>query len=160
MEEKYGKLHGTIRSIPFTVAGQLAIGFFCCLGGGLTLANSIKAGTGVGVISIVLLLAGIFFLVYSIRAMIVAKIYLYDDAVVIVEALKKTVIMREDLYAIYWDYAGANTVNSRAANKNVNTAEFLAKGGRSICKVSDGVWKDMMSILGAWQDEYKIPRDV
>lgn len=155
MEEKYGKLHGTIRSIPFTVAGQLAVGFFCCLGGGLTLAKS-----GISAISIILLLAGIFFVVYALRAMIVAKIYLYDDAVVIVEALKKTVIMREDLYAIYWDYAGANTVNSRAANKNVNTAEFLAKGGRSICKVSDGVWKDLMTILGAWQDEYKIPRDV
>ncbi len=154
MEEKYGKLHDKIDSVPFTVLGQLAIGVFCCLGGGLTIANGISA------LSIILIVVGIALIVYGIRGMFIAKIYLYDDAVVIVEALKKTVIMREDLYAIYWSYAGANEVNSRAANKNVNTAEFLAKGGRAICKVSDGVWKDMMTKLGAWQDEYKIPRDV
>ncbi len=159
MEEKYGKLHDKISSVPFTVLGQLAIGFFCCLGGVLTLMNAIKAGS-IKPLPIILLVVGIALIVYAVRAMIVAKIYLYDDAVVIVEALKKTVIMREDLYAIYWSYAGANEINSRAANKNVNTAEFLAKGGRSIYKVSDGVWKDMMTKLGAWQDEYKIPRDV
>ena len=155
MEEKYGKLHDKISAIPFTVLGQLAIGFICALGGGISIVKgNVKA------MPIILLVVGIAFLVFAVRAMIVAKIYLYDDAVVIVEALKKTVIMREDLYAIYWSYAGANEINSRAANKNVNTAEFLAKGGRAIYKVSDGVWKDMTSKLGAWQDEYKIPRDV
>ena len=82
-----------------------------------------------GTTGIVLFLVGAVLLAYCIRT-IMGKVVCYENAIVIKETFKTTVIPRDKIAAIFWERPGANASNEKVRT-NVNVADIILAGGRT-----------------------------
>lgn len=159
MEETYGKKFGEAKTLPLAVSGMLMVAFIFLIAGVSVLGYGISKGklASMGVTGIILLLVGIALLVYCIKT-IRGGVICYENAIVIKETFKTTVIPREDIACIFWEQPGANASNDKVRT-NVNTADIIMVGGRKHYKISDGYYSNV-EMLGRYQSEYKIPREI
>jgi len=96
-------------------------------------------------------------LAYCIKT-IMGKVVCYENAIVIKETFKTTVIPRDKIAAIFWERPGANASNEKVRT-NVNVADIILAGGRTHYRISDGYYSNV-DILGKYQNEYKIPMEI
>ena len=95
MEESYGKKFGEAKTLPLAVSGMLMVAFIFLIAGISVLGYGISKGTfaSLGVTGIVLLLVGVLLLIYCIKT-IMGRVICYENAIVIKETFKTTVIPR------------------------------------------------------------------
>lgn len=156
MEEKYGQKIGQAKPLLVAVSGVLMVACIILVAGIAVLAYGISKGS-FKVVSIPLLLVGIGMLVYSIKT-IRGSVACYENAIVITETFKTTVLPREDIAAIYWERPGASSSNERMRT-NATIADIIMAGGRKHYKISDGYY-DNIDVLGKYQGLYKIPQEI
>lgn len=159
VEESYGKKFGEAKTLPLAVSGMLMVAFIFLVAGISVLGYGISKGTfaSLGVTGIVLLLVGVLLLIYCIKT-IMGRVICYENAIVIKETFKTTVIPREKIAAIFWERPGANASNEKVRT-NVNVADIILVGGRQHYKISDGYYSNV-EVLGLYQNEYKIPMEI
>lgn len=159
MEESYGKKFGEAKTLPLAVSGMLMVAFVFLIAGISVIGYGISKGTfgSMGITGIVLLLVGVVLLVYCIKT-IMGKVECYENAIVIKETFKTTVIPRDQIAAIFWERPGANASNDKVRT-NVNVADIILVGGHKHYKISDGYYSNV-EVLGLYQNEYKIPMEI
>ena len=108
-------------------------------------------------VSGMLMLVGVLLLIYCIKT-IMGRVICYENAIVIKETFKTTVIPREKIAAIFWERPGAKASNEKVRT-NVNVADIILVGGRQHYKISDGYYSNV-EVLGLYQNEYKIPMEI
>lgn len=156
MEEKYGKKMGEAKPLLVAVSGILMVAVIFLIAGAAVLGYSLSKG-GFNVVSIPLLLVGVVMMVYCIMT-IRGSVTCYENAIVIREAFKETVLPREEIAAIYWERPGANVSNEKVRT-NVNIGDIIMVGGRKHYKISDGYYSNV-DVLGLYQEYYKIPQEI
>ena len=156
MEENYGKKIGEAKTLPLAVSGMLMVAFIFLIAGISVMGYGISKGKfeSLGTTGIVLFLVGAVLLAYCIKT-IMGKVVCYENAIVIKETFKTTVIPRDKIAAIFWERPGANASNEKVRT-NVNVADIILAGGRTHYRISDGYYSNV-DILGKYQNEYKIP---
>lgn len=159
MEENYGKKIGEAKTLPLAVSGMLMVAFIFLIAGVSVMGYGISKGEfeSLGTTGIVLFLVGAVLLVYCIKT-IMGKVVCYENAIVIKETFKTTVIPRDKIAAIFWERPGANASNEKVRT-NVNVADIILAGGRTHYRISDGYYSNV-DILGKYQNEYKIPMEI
>ena len=159
MEENYGKKIGEAKTLPLAVSGMLMVAFIFLIAGVSVMGYGISKGKfeSLGTTGIVLFLVGAVLLAYCIKT-IMGKVVCYENAIVIKETFKTTVIPREKIVAIFWERPGANASNEKVRT-NVNVADIILAGGRTHYRISDGYYSNV-DILGKYQNEYKIPMEI
>ena len=156
MEEKYGKKFGEAKTLPLAVSGMLMVAFVVLIAGVSVLGYGISKGK-FNVLGLILIVVGALLLAYCIKT-IMGKVVCYENAIVIQETFKTTVIPREDIAAIFWERPGANASNEKVRT-NVNIADIILAGGRKHYKISDGYYSNV-EVLGLYQNEYHIPMEI
>ena len=156
VEEKYGKKMGEAKPLVIANSGLMLLAFVFIVAGAAVMGYSISKG-GFNAVSIPLLLVGLALLAYIIKIM-TGGVFCYENAIVIQEAFKTTVIPREDIGAIYWEQPHANVSNEKVRT-NVTTADILLAGGKRHYKISDGAYSNV-DCIGKYQEMYKIPREI
>lgn len=156
MEEKYGKKMGEAKPLVVAVSGMLMITAVLLIAGVSVLGYSISKG-GFNFVSIPLLVGGVALLVYCVRT-IRGSVTCYENAIVIREAFKETVIPREEIAAIFWERPGANASNEKVRT-NVNIGDIIMAGGRKHYKISDGYYSNV-EVLGLYQEHFRIPQEI
>lgn len=78
---------------------------------------------GFNAICIPLLVVGIALLIYCVKT-IRGSVTCYENAIVIREAFKETVIPRDQIAAIFWERPGANASNEKVRT-NVNIGDII-----------------------------------
>ena len=159
MEENYGKKIGEAKTLPLAVSGMLMVAFIFLIAGISVMGYGISKGKfgSLGTTGIVLFLVGAVLLAYCIKT-IMGKVVCYENAIVIKETFKTTVIPRDKIAAIFWERPGANASNEKVRT-NVNVADIILAGGRTHYRISDG-YNSNVDILGKYQNEYKIPMEI
>ena len=159
MEENYGKKIGEAKTLPLAVSGMLMVAFIFLIAGISVMGYGISKGKfgSLGTTGIVLFLVGAVLLAYCIKT-IMGKVVCYENAIVIKETFKTTVIPRDKIAAIFWERPGANASNEKVRT-NVNVADIILAGGRTHYRISDGYYSNG-DILGTYQNEYKIPMEI
>ena len=159
MEENYGKKIGEAKTLPLAVSGMLMVAFIFLMAGISVMGYGISKGKfeSLGTTGIVLFLVGAVLLAYCIKT-IMGKVVCYENAIVIKETFKTTVIPRDKIAAIFWERPGANASNEKVRT-NVNVADIILAGGRTHYRISDGYYSNV-DILGKYQNEYKIPMEI
>ena len=159
MEENYGKKIGEAKTLPLAVSGLLMVAFIFLIAGISVMGYGISKGKfeSLGTTGIVLFLVGAVLLAYCIKT-IMGKVVCYENAIVIKETFKTTVIPRDKIAAIFWERPGANASNEKVRT-NVNVADIILAGGRTHYRISDGYYSNV-DILGKYQNEYKIPMEI
>ena len=159
MEENYGKKIGEAKTLPLAVSGMLMVAFIFLIAGVSVMCYGISKGKfeSLGTTGIVLFLVGAVLLAYCIKT-IMGKVVCYENAIVIKETFKTTVIPRDKIAAIFWERPGANASNEKVRT-NVNVADIILAGGRTHYRISDGYYSNV-DILGKYQNEYKIPMEI
>ena len=159
MEENYGKKIGEAKTLPLAVSGMLMVAFIFLIAGVSVMGYGISEGKfeSLGTTGIVLFLVGAVLLAYCIKT-IMGKVVCYENAIVIKETFKTTVIPRDKIAAIFWERPGANASNEKVRT-NVNVADIILAGGRTHYRISDGYYSNV-DILGKYQNEYKIPMEI
>ncbi len=159
MEENYGKKIGEAKTLPLAVSGMLMVAFIFLIAGVSVMGYGISKGKfeSLGTTGIVLFLVGAVLLAYCIKT-IMGKVVCYENAIVIKETFKTTVIPRDKIAAIFWERPGANASNEKVRT-NVNVADIILAGGRTHYRISDGHYSNV-DILGKYQNEYKIPMEI
>lgn len=156
MEEKYGKKFGEAKTLPLAVSGLLMVACVIVVAGVAVLGVSISKG-GFSVIGLILLIAGLLMFAHCVKT-IMGKVECFENAIVIKEAYKTTVIPRDQIAAIFWERPGANSSNDKVRT-NVNVADIILVGGRKHYRISDGYYSNV-EVLGLYQNEYKIPMEI
>lgn len=156
MEEKYGMKLGEAKPLVVAVSGILMITAVFLIAGVAVLGYSLSKGS-FNIVSIPLLLVGIALLVYCIKT-IRGSVTCYENAIVIKETFKETVLPREEIAAIFWERPGANASNEKVRT-NVNIGDIIMAGGRKHYKISDGYYSNV-EVLGLYQERYKIPQEI
>ena len=159
MEENYGKKIGEAKTLPLADSGMLMVAFIFLIAGVSVMGYGISKGKfgSLGTTGIVLFLVGAVLLAYCIKT-IMGKVVCYENAIVIKETFKTTVIPRDKIAAIFWERPGANASNEKVRT-NVNVADIILAGGRTHYRISDGYYSNV-DILGKYQNEYKIPMEI
>ena len=159
MEENYGKKIGEAKTLPLAVSGMLMVAFIFLIAGISVMGYGISKGKfeSLGTTGIVLFLVGAVLLAYCIKT-IMGKVVCYENAIVIKETFKTTVIPRDKIAAIFWERPGANASNEKVRT-NVNVADIILAGVRTHYRISDGYYSNV-DILGKYQNEYKIPMEI
>lgn len=159
MEENYGKKIGEAKTLPLAVSGMLMVAFIFLIAGISVMGYDISKGKfgSLGTTGIVLFLVGAVLLAYCIKT-IMGKVVCYENAIVIKETFKTTVIPRDKIAAIFWERPGANASNEKVRT-NVNVADIILVGGRQHYKISDGYYSNV-EVLGLYQNEHKIPMEI
>ena len=159
MEENYGKKIGEAKTLPLAVSGMLMVAFIFLIAGISVMGYGISKGKfeSLGTTGIVLFLVGAVLLAYCIKT-IMGKVVCYENAIVIKETFKTTVIPRDKIAAIFWERPGANASNEKVRT-NVNVADIILAGGRTHYRISDGYYSNV-DVLGKYQNEYKIPMEI
>ena len=156
MEEKYGKKFGEAKTLPVAVSGILMVACIVIVAGIAVLGVGISKGK-FNPVGLVILIVGVLLFIHCVKT-INGKVICYENAIVIKEAYKSTVIPREKIAAIYWERPGANASNERVQT-NVNVAQIILVGGRTNYRISDGYYSNV-EVLGLYQSEYKIPQEI
>ena len=159
MEENYGKKIGEAKTLPLAVSGMLMVAFIFLIAGISVMGYGISKGKfeSLGTTGIVLFLVGAVLLAYCIKT-IMGKVVCYENAIVIKETFKTTVIPRDKIAAIFWERPGANASNEKVRT-NVNVADIILAGGRTHYRIADGYYSNV-DILGKYHNEYKIPMEI
>ena len=131
MEENYGKKIGEAKTLPLAVSGMLMVAFIFLIAGISVMGYGISKGKfeSLGTTGIVLFLVGAVLLAYCIKT-IMGKVVCYENAIVIKETFKTTVIPRDKIAAIFWERPGANASNEKVRT-HVNVADIILAGGRT-----------------------------
>lgn len=145
--------------MPMVCIGQFIVGICLVIGGIIALRSAIVSSAS-PLYAIVLFLAGVLFIVYCARLLMYCRIDLHEKAIIVYQMFKTQEIPLDDIFAIYWDFPGQNSINSRGPNKNVTTAEILMEGGRLAYRVTSGIYKDVESKLGDYQASHDIQKDL
>ncbi len=156
MEETYGSKFGEAKPLFIAVSGVLMVGIVILVAGIAVLAYGISKGS-FNAVSIPLLLAGILMVAYCVKTMR-GSVTCYENAIVIKETFKVTEIPREKIAAIFWERPGANSSNARVRT-NVNKADIILEGGHKHYEISDGYYSNV-EVLGLYQEKYKIPQEI
>ncbi len=160
MEQKYGKKVNKFGTVPMVfmpficLLVALIVVFGAILNGNLKSGNLISAAL---VISGVLMIA---VLIIVIRLIAVARVELYDNAIVVYKLFGVDEYPLEKVSAILWTFPGANAVNSRAPRTNNTFAELIVKGEPKSIKLSADYYKGLEKPLTAYQNERNIPSDL
>lgn len=134
----------------YTVAGLLIIG--------LLVLPASTAGNN-PVYSIAVVVAALLLAAYIIVSISYCHIMLHENAIVIQNIFNKQVIMRDDISVIHWDSPGVYAGQTRSVTRKTNGyGEVMIKGGKMV-KLPDATYKSLPILMGAWQEEYKIPRE-
>ena len=158
VEEKYGNKLGEAKPLFVAVSGVLMVAVVVLIAGVALLAYNITKGNVAAIAAgALLLLVGIAILVYCIKT-IKGSVTCYENAIVIKETFKTTEIPRDQIAAIYWERPGANASNEKVRT-NVNIADIILVGGRKHYKVTDGYYSNV-EMLGLYQNKYKIPQEI
>lgn len=147
---------GEAKPLIVAVSGILMITAVLLIAGVAVLGYSLSKG-GFNAICIPLLVVGIALLIYCVKT-IRGSVTCYENAIVIREAFKETVIPRDQIAAIFWERPGANASNEKVRT-NVNIGDIIMAGGRKHYKISDGYYSNV-EILGLYQERYKIPQEI
>ena len=156
MEEKYGKKFGEAKTLVVAVSGLLMVACIVIVAGVAVLGVNISKGN-FSALGLVILIVGILLFIHCVKTLR-GGVICYENAIVIKEAYKSTVIPREDIAAIYWERPGANASNEKVQT-NVNVAQIIMVGGRKNYRISDGYYSNV-EVLGLYQSEYKIPQEI
>lgn len=159
MKENYGPKFGEAKTLPLAVSGILMIAFILIVAGAAVLGYAISKSAGLKmiVVGVILLVVGLVILAYCVKT-IMGKVECFENAIVITETFKTTVIPREKIAAIYWERPGANASNEKVRT-NVNVADIILEGGRKQYRISDGYYSNV-EVLGLYQNKYKIPQEI
>lgn len=159
VEEKYGKKFGEAKTLLLAVSGILMVAIIFLVAGISVIGYGISKGTfgSLAVTGIILLLVGVLMTAYCIKT-ITGNVSCYENAIVIKETFKTTVIPRDQIAAIYWEHPGANASNEKVRT-NVNVADIIMEGGRKHYRISDGYYSNV-EVLGLYQNAYKIPMEI
>ena len=157
MEENYGKKIGEAKTLPLAVSGMLMVAFIFLIAGISVMGYGISKGKFGSLGTTGIVLVGAVLLAYCIKT-IMGKVVCYENAIVIKETFKTTVIPRDKIAAIFWERPGANASNEKVRT-NVNVADIILAGGRTHYRISDGYYSNV-DILGKYQNEYKIPMEI
>lgn len=158
MEEKYGKKLGEAKPLFVAVSGVLMVAVVLLIAGVAVLAYNVNKSNVAAIIAgVLILLVGIAILVYCIKT-IRGSVTCYENGIVIKETFKTTEIPREQIAAIYWERPGANASNEKVRT-NVNVADIILAGGHKHYKVTDGYYSNV-EMLGLYQNKYKIPQEI
>lgn len=156
MEEKYGKKFGEAKTLPLAVSGILMVACVIIVAGVAVLGYGISKGC-FNVVGLILLIVGLLLFAHCVKT-IMGKVECYENAIIIKEAYKTTVIPREKIAAIFWERPGANSSNDKVQT-NVNVADIILVGGRTHYRISDGYYSNV-EVIGLYQSEYKIPHEI
>ena len=156
MEEKYGKKMGEAKPLFVAISGIVMVAACFLIAGVAVLGYSLSKG-GFNVLSIPLLVVGLALMVYCIKTMR-GSVTCYENAIVIRETFKETVLPREEIAAIFWERPGANASNEKVRT-NVNIGDIIMVGGRKHYKISDGYYSNV-EVLGLYQEHFKIPQEI
>lgn len=160
MEAKYGKKLRKFGTVPMVYMPFVCLEIALIVIFGAILNGNLKSGqifSAALVIAFVLMIA---VLVVVIRLIAVARVELYDTAIVVYKLFGVDEYPIEKISAILWTFPGANAVNSRAARTNNTFAELIVKGEPKGVKLSADYYKDLEKPLTAYQNERKIPSDL
>ena len=160
MEEKYGKKLRKFGTLPmvFMPFVCLEVALIVIFGG--VLATNINKGQVISAVLVIAFILMIAVLVIVIRLIAVARVELYDTAIVVYGLFGRKDYPIEKISAILWSFPGANPVNSRAARTNNTFAELIIKGEAKSVKLSADYYKDLEKPLTAYQVEREIPQDL
>lgn len=160
MEEKYGKKIRKFGTVPMVFMPFVCLEIALIVVFGAVLNSGIKNGnifSAAVIISFILMLA---VLVVVIRLIAIARVELYDNAIVVYKLFGVDEYPLEKISAILWTFPGANAINSRAARTNNTFAELIVKGEAKSIKLSADYYKDLEKPLTAYQNERNIPSDL
>lgn len=160
MEEKYGKKIRKFGTVPMVYMPEVCLEVALIIVFGALLNSNLKSGhlfSPALVIAFVLMVA---VLILVIRLVAVARVELYDTAIVVYSLFGVKEYPIEKISAIIWTFPGANAVNSRAARTNNTIAELIIKGESKGVKLSADYYKDLEKPLTAYQTERNIPNDL
>ena len=161
MEQKYGKKIRKFGTVP-----MVFMPFICLLVAVIVVFGAILNGNlknGGGLISLGLVISGVLMiavLIIVIRLITVARVELYDNAIVVYKLFGVDEYPLEKVSAILWTFPGANATNSRAPRTNNTFAELIVKGEPKGIKLSADYYKDLEKPLTAYQHERNSPSDL
>ena len=95
-EEKYGKLEGTLPTLPIAVSGMLMVGIVFLIAA-VALIYFTATGGGNLVAMIVCIVVAVVILVYVFYVLLKCKVFLYEKGIVITSFGKKEEIPIEDV---------------------------------------------------------------
>ena len=160
MEAKYGKKLRKFGTVPMVYMPFVCLEVALIVIFGAILNSNIKKGDIISVALIISFILMIAVLVVVIRLIGVARVELYDNAIVVYKLFGVDEYPLEKISAILWSFPGANAVNSRAARTNNTFAELIVKGEAKSVKLSADYYKDLEKPLTAYQNEREIPSDL
>ena len=160
-EEKYGKVEERMPILPMAAIGVLISGVLIVVAVVVLLVFIIKGKTGLLGVTIPLALVGAFMVYYTVKLFAKCPLECREKALIVKRVFKDQIIPIEKIACIQWTYMGANAVNTRAMRSNQNSCEVIEnKHFKTIAKISDGYYRDVIDHLGKWQDAHEIARDL
>lgn len=160
MEEKYGKKLRKFGTVPMVFMPFVCLEVALIVIFGAVLNSNLKSGQIISVALVIAFILMIAVLIVVIRLIAVARVELYDNAIVVYKLFGVDEYPLEKISAILWTFPGANAINSRAARTNNTFAELIVKGESKSVKLSADYYKDLEKPLTAYQNEREIPSDL
>ena len=160
MEQKYGKKIRKFGTVPMVFMPFICLLIALIVVFGALLNSNLKKGSLISLPLIIAFVLMIAVLVIVIRLIAVARVELYDNAIVVYKLFGVDEYPLEKISAILWTFPGANAANSRAPRPNNTFAELIVKNQSKSVKLSADYYKDLEKPLTAYQNERNIPSDL
>ncbi|MBR6654289.1 MAG: hypothetical protein IKL27_06110 [Oscillospiraceae bacterium] len=160
MEQKYGKKIRKFGTVPMVFMPFICLLVALIVIFGALLNSNLKKGSLISFPLIIAFVLMIAVLVVVIRLIAVARVELYDNAIVVYKLFGVDEYPLEKISAILWTFPGANATNSRAPRTNNTFAELIVKNQSKSVKLSADYYKDLEKPLTAYQSERNIPSDL
>jgi len=160
MEQKYGKKIRKFGTVPMVFMPFICLLIALIVVFGAILNGNLKNGS---IFSPAMVISGVLMilvLIVVIRLIAVARVELYDNAIVVYKLFGVDEYPLEKISAILWTFPGANATNSRAPRTNNTFAELIVKGEPKGIKLSADYYKGLEKPLTAYQNERNIPSDL
>ena len=160
MEQKYGKKIRKFGTVPMVFMPFICLLIALIVVFGAILNGNLKNGS---IFSLAMVISGVLMilvLIVVIRLIAVARVELYDNAIVVYKLFGVDEYPLEKISAILWTFPGANATNSRAPRTNNTFAELIVKGEPKGIKLSADYYKGLEKPLTAYQNERNIPSDL
>ena len=160
-EEKYGKIECKMGILPLAAMGVLIAGILIVVAVIVLIVFIVRGNTGLVKVAIPLGVVGAALVFYTVKLFAACPLECREKAIIVKRVFKDVVIPIDRIAAIQWTFMGANAVNTRAMRSNQNSCEIIEnKHYKTLYKISDGYYRDVIQNLGAWQDQHEIPRDL
>ena len=160
MEQKYGKKIRKFGTVPMVFMPFICLFAAFVIIFGALLNSNLKNGSIISFPLIIAFVLMIGALVIVIRLIAVARVELYDNAIVVYKLFGVDEYPLENVSAILWTFPGTNATNSRAPRTNNTFAEVIVKGPAKSVKLSADYYKDLEKPLTAYQNQRNIPSDL